>query len=267
MKKDELEYMQFSPLTKYNQILTHCFTTRRGGVSIGGCSTLNLGFGRNDSRTNVIENFKRVCDTLNIELDDLVLSDQIHGTEIKVVDEKDRGKGIVLDSDIKGYDGLVTNIEKVALVTFYADCVPIYFFDPVKKVIGLAHSGWRGTLYQIAANMISIMDKEYNCNPEEVISVVGPSIGQCCFEIGIEVITEFVKKIIWSKDFCKNIGQGKAYIDLQGIIKQTLIHSGVRSDNIFISGICTKCNKDVFFSHRGDKGKTGSLAAIMQLRR
>ena len=266
IKRGNLEYIKFSNLEKYSDIIEHCFTTRKGGVSSGECLSLNLGFKRNDSRENVEENFSRICGELNIKLSNLVFSDQVHGSSVKVVDEEDRGKGILIKSDIEGYDGLVTNKKDVALVTFYADCVPIFFFDPENRVIGLAHSGWRSTLEQIAATMVDTMMKRFSCNPENVISTIGPSIGLCCFEVGIEVKDKFIKKINWSKNYCLDKDEEKAHINLQGIIKQTLINSGLKKENIFVSNICTKCNNDTFFSHRGDKGKTGNLAAIMQLK-
>lgn len=266
VKKGELEYIKFSNLEKYGYLIEHCFTMRKGGVSTGEFSSLNLGLKKKDSRENVIENFRRICRALNIELSNVVLSDQVHGTNIRVVTEKDRGKGILVDNDIKDCDGLITNTKNVAIVTFYADCVPVFLFDPEKRVIGLAHSGWKGTLEQIAANAVNIMVTRFKCSPENIVSAIGPSIGKCCFEVGNEVKEKFINKISWSENFCTKKDEEKTYIDLQGIVKQTLINSGLRSENIFISNICTKCNKDMFFSHRGDMGKTGSLAAIMQLK-
>ena len=266
IKKGELEYIKFSNLEKYGEYIEHCFTTRKGGVSRGEFSSLNLGLKKRDSRENVLENFRRICSVLNIELSNIVLSDQVHGTNIRVVTEKDRGKGIFIESDIVSCDGLITNTKNVALITFYADCVPVFLFDPEVKVIGLAHSGWKGTLHQISAKAVNVMVERFNCKPENIVSAIGPSIGVCCFEVGNEVKDQFINKISWSKNFCIKKDEEKSYIDLQGIVKQTLINSGLKNENIFISNICTKCNKDMFFSHRGDMGKTGSLAAIMQLK-
>jgi YfiH family protein len=266
VKKGELEYFKFSNLEKHSDMVEHCFTTRKGGVSKGEYSSLNLGLKKKDSCKNVEQNFAIICNAINIDLANLVLSDQIHSNNVRVVSEKDRGKGILIESDIRNCDGLVTNARNVALVTFYADCVPIFLFDPKNKVIGLAHSGWKGTLEQIAAKTANVMIEEFNCNPGNIISAIGPSIGQCCFEVGNEVKDQFINKLDWSRDFCIKKDEEKSFIDLQGIIKHTLIDCGFKIQNIFISNICTKCNKEIFFSHRGDNGKTGSLAAIMQLK-
>lgn len=263
--RDGLVYLQFKLYEKYNEEIKHCFSTRLGGVSSNEYFSLNLGFNKNDKRDNVMENFRRICRALNINPEDLVFSNQVHDNKIRIVDENDRGKGITKISDIFGYDGLITNVKNVALVTFYADCVPIFFYENEKRVIALAHSGWRSTVKQIAKEMVEKMEKIYDCKTSNIKVAIGPSIGKCCFEVGEEVYMEFVNKIEWSAAFCNKVGKDKWYIDLPGIIKNTLIKFGVSNENISLSNTCTKCNKEIFFSHRGDNGKTGVLAAIIQL--
>lgn len=263
--KDHLHYIQFKNLKKYEDIAIHCFTTRKGGVSTNEFESLNLGLNTNDSRENVLENFRRISEALGIDFNNMVFSNQVHECRIKPVDENDRGKGIVRKSDITGYDGLVTDKKGVALVTFYADCVPLFFLDPVKKVIALSHSGWRGTVKEIAKETIKTMNEKYGSMPHDVEVAIGPSIGSCCFEVGSDVYIEFADRLSWSKDFCTKTSTGKWHINLQQIIKSTLINSGVKEENICVSEICTRCNTDTFFSHRGQNGKRGSLAAIMQL--
>jgi len=263
--KNQIRYIQFDSFRKYEKILTHCFTTRNFGVSTDEYSSLNMGFKTDDKRENVLENFKRVTDALGISIDNIVLSDQVHDTKIKVVDESDRGKGITRESDIRGYDGLMTNARGVALVTFYADCVPVFLFDPKKKAIALVHSGWRGTVGKIADNAVKMMNEVYGCDCSDILAAIGPSIGKCCFETGDEVYREFSDKMDWSGKYCEKKPDGKWNIGLQGIIKETLVRAGVPEGNITVSNICTMCNRDLFFSHRGDKGRTGRMAAIMQL--
>ncbi|HEY9060412.1 MAG TPA: peptidoglycan editing factor PgeF [Pseudobacteroides sp.] len=260
-----VEFIQFSNLKKYQSTISHGFTTRIGGVSTGECSSLNMGFNRKDTRENVLENYRRVAEVLNIDSRDMVLSKQVHDSKIKAVGEQDRGKGIFKESDIQGYDGLMTNERSVALVTFYADCVPLLFFDPQKKVIAESHSGWRGTLKEIAKETLISMNKEYGCLAQDIVAAVGPSIGKCCFEVGKEVYEEFKAKHNDIDIFCEWLNDEKLKIDLQGIIKRTMVGQGVREENICMSEICTKCNNDIFFSHRGDSGRTGSLTAIMQI--
>lgn len=264
-KQGCLEFLEFGNFKKYSSIITHCFTTRNGGVSTGECSSLNLGFKRKDKAENVLENFKIISNALKIDYRNMVLSNQVHDSKIKVVGKEDRGKGIVRESDIIGYDALVTDKEEVALVTFYADCVPVFLFDPEKRVIALVHSGWRGTVKEISRETIKLMEARFGCNPERLEAVIGPSIGSCCFEVDSEVHSEFIRAIPYSENFCTEAENGKWKIDLKSIIRFSMNESGVNLNNICISNYCTKCNNDMFFSHRGEKGKTGNLAAIMQI--
>jgi len=223
-----------------------------------------MAFNKSDERVNVEENYRRIANALGIKLENMVLSNQVHENKIRVVADTDRGKGIIRESDIRGVDGLVTNLKQVALVTFYADCVPVFLFDPVKKAIGLVHSGWRSTLMEISKEAVMKMKEEFGCDPRDIESAIGPSIGKCCFEVGEEVAEEFEAKLLWSVEYITKEEQ-KYFIDLPLIIKRTLLNVGLDETKILLSDICTKCNKDMFFSHRGDMGKTGTLAGIMQI--
>lgn len=264
--QEGLGYIQFENLKKYENTMVHCFTTRVGGVSTGECTSLNLGFNRNDTRENVLENYKRVAEALKIDYRNMVFSNQVHDNKIKIVDESDRGKGITRESDIKGYDGLVTDRKDVALVTFYADCVPLLFFDPQRKVIAASHSGWRGTVAKIGCETLKVMEEAFGCDPENVEAAIGPSIGKCCFEVGDDVYREFAAVFNRIDIYSEKINDEKWKLNLQGIIKNTLIEYGMDESKICMGNLCTVCNNNLFFSHRGDKGKTGSLTAIMQLR-
>lgn len=263
---NDLKYIQFRNLKKCKDVVTHCFTTRKGGVSTGECESLNLGFNRKDSRENVEENYKILCKALNLKYDSLVLSKQVHDNKIKKIGSEDIGKGITKESDLAGFDGLITNTPGITLVTFYADCTPVFLFDPVKKVICLAHSGWRGTLKKISGEAVKKMADEFGSLPGDIETAIGPAIGQCCFEVDEDVYIEFKNEFPWIEECTKIIKHGKWNIDLQEIIRRTLLENGIVHDKICLSGICTMCNNDLFFSHRGDGGKTGSLAAIMQLK-
>jgi polyphenol oxidase len=263
--RNGIEYIEFKNLLKYKKFMTHCFSTRLGGVSAGECGSMNFGFNKKDTRENVLENYKRISEALGFDFRNMVFSNQVHDNKVRVVDQNDRGKGIVKESDIIGYDGLVTNHKEVTLVTFYADCVPVFFIDPVKKVIATSHSGWKGTVTEIAKETVETMVNEFHSRVEDIEVAIGPSIGSCCFEVGEEVYSKFIRHLPWSEAFCENTSSGKWHIHLQNIIKSSLVHAGLEENHICISGICTKCNKDVFFSHRGDDGKTGSLISIMQL--
>lgn len=260
-----LKYIQFKCFQEYTGVFAHAFTTRIGGVSTGECSTLNLGFNRKDTPENVRENFLRICRSAGMDSSTLVFSNQVHDNKVKMVSEEDRGKGFSRESDIRGYDGLITDRPRVALVTFYADCVPVFLYDRVKQAIGVIHSGWKSTLKEIAAEAIKEMKKAAGCKPENIVAAVGPSIHACCFEVDRDVYEQFAAKFPEGRFYLEKQDR-KWTVDLQGIIRSTLIGSGVPEENIHLGGICTKCRKDLFFSHRGDVGKTGSLAAMMQLR-
>ncbi|NMB34610.1 MAG: peptidoglycan editing factor PgeF [Clostridium sp.] len=260
--KDGVEFIQFSNLKKYENIINHAFTTRHGGVSKNEYESLNMSFAKKDEKENVWENYKRVANALEISMEDMVFSDQIHENEIRVVENGDRGKGILKKSDIRGCDGLVTNQKNTALVTFYADCVPVFLFDPVETVIGVVHSGWRGTAKQISRNAVRKMRDVFFCKPQNILAAIGPSIGRCCFEVGDEVFESFQNNVDYSAKYCKRVDQ-RWHIDLPAIIKRGLIEEGMRIENIVLCDVCTQCNRDMFFSHRGDKGQTGISAGIM----
>lgn len=263
--KNDLYFLEFTNFKKYEDILTHCFTTRLGGVSTGECCSLNLSFNRNDSKENVLENYRLVSEAIGVDYNKLVLSNQVHDNKIRYVSEDDAGKGIHKESDIIGFDGLTTDIPGIPLVTFYADCVPVLILDPVKKAITAVHSGWKSTQLNISYEAIEFMKKKYNSNPGDLQVAIGPSICKNCFEVGEEVYKLFIEKYDWCNTYVQRNDE-KYYIDLQQIIKKVMIDEGVLNENILISEICTKCNTDVFFSFRGDQHKTGSLAAVMMLK-
>ena len=264
-KVGDLVYLEFKNLKKYDNILTHCFTTRLGGVSEGECSSLNLSFNRKDNRENILKNYRIIADAIGVGFDKMVLSNQVHDNKIRVVKLADAGKGLITESDIIGFDGLSTNDTGIPLVTFYADCVPVLLLDPVKKAITAVHSGWKSTVKNISYNALLLMKDTYGSNFEDIQVAIGPSICKDCFEVDFDVYNCFLEKFNWCKKYT-DYRAGKYHIDLQRIIKQVIIDAGVLESNIVISDICTKCNNDVFFSYRGDNGKTGSLAAIMMLK-
>lgn len=260
-----LKYIEFECLKKYDDSLIHCMSTRIGGVSSGECGTLNLGFKRKDRRENVLENYRILCDSLGIETDSLVLTNQVHGTEVAFVTEADRGKGFSRESDIIGVDGLVTVTPGVTLVTSHADCVPVFLYEPGIRAASLIHSGWRGTFGNIVSQGVRKLKTIPGFEAKRLIAVTGPSIGSCCFEVGEDVFRLFRDKFK-NIEFFSKTGEDKWNIDLAGIIRNELLEEGLADANIHDSRVCTKCRKDLFFSYRGDEGRTGSLAAFMQIR-
>lgn len=246
--------------------IKHGFSTRLGGVSKEYLYSMNLSFSRGDIYENVIENYKRMCNAIGINMKNLVLSDQKHNSNIKIVTHKDAGTGIY-KSKFNDIDALVTNEKDLPLVTFFADCIPLFFVDIKNKVIGLAHSGWRGTYQKIGKKTIKVMRENYNSNPKDIIVVIAPSICQNCYEVSEDVAEKF--REIFDKNKSENIlldkKNGKYQLDLWLANKYIINEAGVPYENIYISCVCTSCNSDLLYSHRKLGEKRGNLAGFLSL--
>mgnify|MGYP001417894528 CR=1 FL=1 len=264
-KKGEAQYLTFKAFDRYPE-LTHLFTTRHGGVSTGCCESWNLGFVEHrDTMENRIRNCGILADVLGITTDDMVWSQQTHTTNIRVVTEEDRGKGITRERDYKDVDGLITDRRGIAIVTLHSDCNALYFYDPVKHVIGLAHSGWRGTLGRIGSVMVSGMSSEFGCDPADILAGIGPSLCQDCFEVDKDVADAFFRENAEWREYSYQRGT-KYYLDLWAINRDIFTDSGIKEQNISCMELCTRCNTDVFFSHRGQHGQRGTMAAVMMMK-
>lgn len=263
--KGEVKYISFPKLQARNEI-NHIFSTRLGGVSTGRYESMNLSFNNGDSRENVLENYKRLCGCAGINVNNLVFSKQTHTNNVLIVDESHRGTGIFKE-EFSDIDGLITNRPGVALVTQYADCTPLLFFDPQKKVIASSHAGWRGTALEIGKVTVEKMCSHFGCLPENIIVGIGPCIGSCCYEVDDPVYNAY-KKIPYldlDKVFTKK-SNGKYMLNNTLANFEILVNSGIRAENIDISDICTNCNADELHSHRATNGERGNLAAIIELK-
>lgn len=260
-----LVYFSFNILDKYG--IVNGFSTRLGGVSRGHLSSLNLSFHRGDTEAFVMENHKRLAKAAGYDYRKLVFSDQVHKTDIYKVTKEDAGKGIMRASDIISIDGLVTNVPGIPLMTFYADCVPIYFYDPVNKVVAMNHSGWKGTVLNISSRMINTMIDDYGCSPNNIVCAIGPSICRDCYEVSSDVAVEFEAAYTKSEynSMIINKNNGKYQLDLHKANYYNLINSGICDNNIAITDICTCCNPDLLFSHRASKGLRGNLGGFIML--
>ena len=264
VKNGDLQFIQFPKLLNTGCV-RHVFSTRHGGVSTGDAAKMNLSFNKDNCRENVIKNFEILCGAVGIETDHLVLSNQTHTDNVLTVDESHRGIGITKPS-FQDVDGMITNKPGVALVTQYADCTPLLFCDPVKRVVATSHAGWRGTVKLIGKVTVDKMVKEFGCRAEDIIVGIGPCIGQCCYEVDDPVYNEF-KKIDFL-DFSKvfiNKENGRYMLDLVEANKQILVNAGISAENIDANDICTCCNCKDLHSHRATAGKRGNLAAIIEL--
>ena len=247
----------------------HGFSTRLGGVSEGIYSSMNLSFTRGDKEEAVRENYNRISAALGFSPEDIVPSDQTHTANVRVITAEDRGNGITKPRPYTDVDGMITNVPGLVLATFYADCVPLYFADPVHKAVGLSHSGWRGTAAGIGAVTVKELQKHYGTRPEDIYAAIGPSICQDCYEVSEDVILEFQKTFsreLW-KDIFYRKENGKYQLNLWEANRQILLGAGILPEHISMPNLCTCCNPEFLYSHRASQGKRGNLGAFLGIKR
>ena len=268
---DEVEkktpYLEY-PLFQETGIVTSAFSTRLGGVSEGYYSSLNLSFDRGDDPARVLENFKRIGASMGVAVEDMVLSKQTHTTNVRVVTEEDKGKGVMRERNYTDVDGMITNVPGICLVTSYADCVPLYFVDPVKKAIGLSHSGWRGTVGKIGKNTVQLMQENFGSKPEDLLAAVGPSVCMDCYEVSEDVIEQFkeaFEKKYWEDLFDKK-ENGKYQLNLWKANELIFLESGILPEHMAITNVCTHCNSKILYSHRTMVNNRGNLCAFLALK-
>jgi len=283
-----IEYLSFPSLENIG-LVEHLFTTRTGGVSKGIFSTMNLSLSRGDSESDVLENYKRIGKVLGCDVEHMVASHQTHTTNIRRVTLADKGKGILVSRDYEDIDGLITNEKGIALVTYYADCVPLYFVDKQHQAIGLAHSGWKGTVGRMGACMVKAMEEQFGSKPEQLLAAIGPSICQECYEVSEDVAdafrelldSEVAKEALneirengcYSRKDRKDrevivLGKvnGKYQLDLWLANLVILRCAGIPLQQIAVTDVCTCHNPEYLFSHRASEGKRGNLAAFLMLK-
>ncbi len=261
-----VSYLTFPAFEQY-PFIRHAFSTRLGGVSQNVFASMDLSFHRGDSDENVLENYRRFCAAVGFDFNTLVASSQDHHTVIRRVGREQAGIGIWRPKDMQSVDGLITNEPNVTLITYYADCVPLYFLDPVRRAIGLAHAGWRGTVARIGEKTVERMREEFGSNPEDIIAAIGPSIGPCCYEVDEPVERQFVQLTdLAPMDFITEMPNGKFMLNLWEVNRRVIQHAGVPEQNITVGGLCTKCNSELLYSHRVMGAARGGLAAMLALK-
>lgn len=264
---EEMEFLTF-PLFDKEDGIRHLFTTRIGGVSKGIFATMNVSFTRGDSPEAVLENYRRIGNFFGKTPDDFVASIQTHTTNIRRVTKQDMGKGVVRKRDYSDIDGLITNEKGIILSTFYADCVPLFFYDPVKQAIGSSHSGWRGTAGKMGRKTVEAMMREFGSDPKDILAGIGPSICMSCYEVSEDVARVFYE--MFPDPFIKNRivkdnQNGKYQLDLWEANRQILLEAGVQEEHIQVTDLCTCCNPEYLFSHRKSNGQRGNLGAYIML--
>ena len=264
-KKGNLELLQFQSFLDHK--ITHGFTTRKGGVSSPPYDQLNMAFHVEDQIQHVRANRALVCEALAINPEDLVAAVQVHGKRVEVIGPEHKGKGALdYNTAIPETDALITNVPGVPLSSYYADCVPILLYDPVRTCVGLAHAGWRGTVQQIAGATVRKMAEVYGCNPAEMLAGIGPSIGPCCYQVDDPVRQTLEENFPYWNQLLKPAGQNRWLLDLWQTNQRVLLEAGLKPGNITVAGFCTACQSDLFFSYRAHQGKTGRMASLIMIR-
>jgi len=260
-------YLAF-PLLEGTGMVIHAFSTRQGGVSQNEFAAMNFASNRGDDPALVQENYRRMAAALGVAPEQMVLSQQTHTTNLRAVSAEDAGKGVTRERDYMDIDGLVTNVPGLVLVTSYADCVPLYFVDPVNKAIGLSHSGWKGTVGRIGEVTIQKMQELYGSDPGDILACIGPSICRDCYEVSQDVAEKFQEifpQALWER-IMDDKGKGKYQLDLWESNRLILLEAGIREEHLAVTDLCTCCNPELLFSHRATQGKRGNLAAFLGLR-
>lgn len=250
--------------------LTHGFSTRLGGFSSGIYSSMNLSFSQGDDERFVRKNHYLMADAFGVKPDNIVYSHQTHTTNVLRVNLEHTGMGLTKERSFHDVDGFVTDVPGLMLVTAYADCVPLYFADCSQHVIGLSHSGWRGTVNNMVQATIDKMRIEFGSRPEDIVAFIGPSICAACYEVGEDVALKFAATYKENADKVLKLKketamEKKYYLNLHAANRINMLHAGIPQRNVHVTDICTCCNPDLLFSHRASKGKRGGLCGYMMI--
>ena len=245
-------------------LVKHGFSTRRGGVSTGIFSQMNFRPDHGDSPENIKENFRIFSEAVGVEYNKLVLSRQVHETQVRKVTIEDAGNGLLYENRFESADALMTDVPGLGLIVFYADCVPVLFLDPGKKAVAAVHSGWRGTVGGICEKTVGAMAEAYGSCPRDIICAVGPSIGECCYEVSCDVAERFAER--FGPSVVRIAQEGGIYVSLQKAVGIALKEAGMLEEKIIQAGVCTSCHSELLFSHRKTQGQRGTMGAVIALK-
>ena len=245
--------------------IRHGISTRLGGVSRGTWASMNLSFTRGDDEQAVRENFRRFCGAVGVDPTHVVIPYQSHTTNLVNVTHEHWGDGVTREKTLLDVDGVLTDEPDVVLCTQYADCNPLLFVDPKKRVIASSHAGWRGTADEMARVTVERMHTDYGCEPRDILAGIGPSIGKCCFEVD-EPVAEIFRGMKATDDACILPGEnGKFFVDLWRVNRLVMLAAGLTEDHITVTDICTRCHPMELWSYRYCGKERGSLASVLCL--
>ncbi|MEW6726748.1 MAG: peptidoglycan editing factor PgeF [Bacillota bacterium] len=264
-ERNGLTFYEVSSFKFYEGVVA-AFSTRHGGVSKPPYDSLNLGLHVGDEPASVLHNRELFAKALQLNPQMVVCGAQVHGSEVAEVTGFHAGRGSADAADaLPGVDALVTAEAGVPLTAFFADCVPLWFYAPRQRVVGLAHAGWRGTAAKIAVKTVRFLCLRWGIEPAEILAAVGPSIGPCCYEVGSEVAGAFRTLSPEWPLFLQKLDRNWR-LDLWEANRLLLVgDAGLQARNIEVAGICTACRHDLFFSYRAGGGRTGRMGAVICL--
>jgi YfiH family protein len=256
---NDLVYYRIRAFDAYPKLAQAIFT-RQGGTSHKPFDSLNLGSSVGDDPRRVSQNFHRACRVVETTPEQTVACHLTHSADVFVVDHRNRQR-------VMGYgDSLVTGTPGIYLAMRFGDCTPLIFFDPVRGATGLAHAGWRGTMKNVAGTTVEAMVEQLGCWPENIVAVIGPAIGPCCYEVGPDVMVEAERSFrepgtLFSR---RNGRADRAHFNMWEANRRQLAACGVAQ--IIQPEMCTACHTDLFFSHRAEKGRTGRFGVMVGLK-
>lgn len=260
-QRNSVAFLQAPNLQDF-KFLTHAFCTRRGGVSEGPFASLNVTAAQGDDPVRVEENWNILSRSFGIPLRSFLVLDQVHGDEVLVVREDPSSAP---DRDAPACDACVTGLPGVALCIKTADCVPVFLLDPCRQVVGAIHAGWGGTALKIAARVVDVMVREFQCRPADILAAIGPSIGPCCYEVDGRVYRAMNHHSGSERFFRSRSHFERWNLDLPLANFHQLLEKGLQGNHVALSGHCTCCNPDLFFSHRRERGHTGRHVNFIML--
>lgn len=241
--------------------VTCVMSTRIGGVSRRPYDSLNFSRSREQIENNYQENFFRLGSAAGFDYTKAIANKYEHGNNVIAVTQNEAGMGVTREELPKFCDGLYTEDEQLPLVTYHADCVPLFFYDPKRRAAAICHAGWKGVTTHIIKNAIASL-VGIGCKPEDILAAVGPCISVKHFEVKSDVSDIFEQ--VYGSIVLQN-RDGKVFVDLPKACLADMLEAGVKEGNITLCDICTYDNPRLFYSHRRDNGMTGAMAAIIML--
>ncbi|MFZ2397080.1 MAG: peptidoglycan editing factor PgeF [Smithella sp.] len=261
-KIHSIEYLESSLLSECD-FLTHAFCTRLGGVSEDDYASLNISFREGDLEGKVLQNWHRLAMAFSIPLEQFLTLNQVHGDDIFVI----KPFGDYFSSrEALNYDAIVTSRTNLAICIKTADCVPVFIVDRIKKMIAVVHAGWRSAALEISAKVVRLLIEKYGSSKRDILAVIGPAIGKCCFEVDTIAANDFLKQKNHEAFLFPGKRPNKWILDLAEANRRQIMNCGIPEANIDVSDLCTSCRQDLFFSYRGSGGITGRQVNFMMIK-